>query len=194
MRTAPTPDRIFKHTTDEDRRECLFYTQGFCIHGPNCRFRHIKLPAEALPDVANFSTPFESKEEDGEDPVPKNAMFKNVHVQAYAGKRCLPIYANLPLCPLSGRIADSRAKFSRWIRHAGRTKQCRQYVKQQRELLTATYDATVEVIASSSKLRVTDSEYGQKVFEIVRSLPDRRGPCKYFVGRVPDPTYQYLVV
>ena len=58
------PDCIFKHTTDEDRRECLFYTQGFCIHGPNCRFRHIKLPKEDLPPVANFSqletSPFRS--------------------------------------------------------------------------------------------------------------------------------------
>ena len=30
--------------------------------------------------------------------------------------------------------------------------------------------------------------------QIVHTLPDRRGPCRYFIARVPDPTYQYLVV
>jgi cleavage and polyadenylation specificity factor subunit 4 len=35
--------------------ECVFYTQGFCIHGPFCRYKHIRRPREDLPTVADFS-------------------------------------------------------------------------------------------------------------------------------------------
>ena len=190
------PDCIFKHTTDEDRRECLFYTQGFCIHGPNCRFRHIKLPAEALPDVANFSTPFESKEEDGEDPVPKNAMFKTSMCRHMLESGACPFmrtchyaHSQEELRTREQNLADGYGTQEE-LNNAGNMSNNKENY----------FDGnvrrdTVEVIASSSEAaRVTDSEYGQKVFEIVRSLPDRRGPCKYFVVRVPDPTYQYLVV
>lgn len=33
------PECPFRHVPDEDRMECAFYRQGFCSHGPNCRYR-----------------------------------------------------------------------------------------------------------------------------------------------------------
>lgn len=35
--------------------ECVFYSQGFCIHGPYCRYKHIRRPREDLPAVADFT-------------------------------------------------------------------------------------------------------------------------------------------
>ena len=35
--------------------ECVFYSQGFCIHGPFCRYKHIRRPREELPAVADFT-------------------------------------------------------------------------------------------------------------------------------------------
>lgn len=37
------PDCIYKHTND-DIRECNMYKLGFCPNGPDCRYRHVKLP------------------------------------------------------------------------------------------------------------------------------------------------------
>ncbi|CAN0293110.1 unnamed protein product [Phaeothamnion confervicola] len=48
-------DCQFRHVDDEDKPECAHYRQGFCRHGPGCRYRHIKLPPEELPPVADFS-------------------------------------------------------------------------------------------------------------------------------------------
>jgi cleavage and polyadenylation specificity factor subunit 4 len=36
----------FKHSLD-DVKECNMYKLGFCIYGPNCRYKHTKQPGEA---------------------------------------------------------------------------------------------------------------------------------------------------
>jgi cleavage and polyadenylation specificity factor subunit 4 len=50
-----TPGCKLRHIKEEDRLECVFYTQGFCIHGPNCRYKHIKRPSIDLPLVSNYT-------------------------------------------------------------------------------------------------------------------------------------------
>jgi hypothetical protein len=35
----------FKHSLD-DVKECNMYKLGFCIYGPNCRYKHTKQPGE----------------------------------------------------------------------------------------------------------------------------------------------------
>ena len=45
-------DCPFKHTSEEDREECTLYSQGFCLHGAQCRFRHIKRGPEACPEAS----------------------------------------------------------------------------------------------------------------------------------------------
>eukprot|EP01023_Acetabularia_acetabulum_P048994 TRINITY_DN5204_c0_g2_i1.p2 TRINITY_DN5204_c0_g2~~TRINITY_DN5204_c0_g2_i1.p2 ORF type:complete len:270 (-),score=39.86 TRINITY_DN5204_c0_g2_i1:156-965(-) len=44
------PDCPFKHDLDEIN-ECNMYRLGFCIYGPNCRYRHTRLPGPP-PDPA----------------------------------------------------------------------------------------------------------------------------------------------
>jgi len=39
---------------EEERPECTFYKQGFCIHGPMCKYRHIKRPPDECPKEVNF--------------------------------------------------------------------------------------------------------------------------------------------
>lgn len=48
-------DCPFRHISEANRMECVFYTQGFCIHGPFCRYKHIRRPREDLPAVADFT-------------------------------------------------------------------------------------------------------------------------------------------
>ena len=48
-------DCPFRHISDEDRLECVFYCQGFCIHGPFCRYKHVKREPADLPMVADFT-------------------------------------------------------------------------------------------------------------------------------------------
>eukprot|EP00878_Enallax_costatus_P025366 GHUV01027137.1.p3 GENE.GHUV01027137.1~~GHUV01027137.1.p3 ORF type:complete len:109 (+),score=11.72 GHUV01027137.1:698-1024(+) len=38
----------FKHSLD-DVKECNMYKLGFCIYGPNCRYKHTKQPGEHNP-------------------------------------------------------------------------------------------------------------------------------------------------
>ena len=33
----------------------MFYSQGFCIHGPFCRYKHLRRDREDLPLVADFT-------------------------------------------------------------------------------------------------------------------------------------------
>ena len=49
------PDCPFRHISDEDRLECVFYSQGFCIHGPFCRYKHVRRERADLPLVADFT-------------------------------------------------------------------------------------------------------------------------------------------
>lgn len=43
-----------KHDYAEDYSECIFFRQGFCMHGPACKFRHIKRPPDDCPATAPF--------------------------------------------------------------------------------------------------------------------------------------------
>ena len=43
-----------KHVDEEERPECVFFKQGFCMHGPSCKYRHIKRPPDECPQVAVF--------------------------------------------------------------------------------------------------------------------------------------------
>ena len=35
--------------------ECVFYSQGFCIHGPFCRYKHLRRDRQDLPLVSDFT-------------------------------------------------------------------------------------------------------------------------------------------
>ncbi|EEC42902.1 hypothetical protein PHATRDRAFT_50624 [Phaeodactylum tricornutum CCAP 1055/1] len=48
-------DCPFRHISEANRMECVFYSQGFCIHGPFCRYKHIRRAREDLPAVADFT-------------------------------------------------------------------------------------------------------------------------------------------
>ncbi|CAM8890808.1 unnamed protein product [Rhodiola kirilowii] len=41
-------DCVYKHT-NEDIKECNMYKLGFCPNGPDCRYRHVKLPGPPPP-------------------------------------------------------------------------------------------------------------------------------------------------
>ena len=45
------PDCPFKHSL-EDVKDCNMYKLGFCIHGPNCRYRHPRSDGDP-PDIAD---------------------------------------------------------------------------------------------------------------------------------------------
>ncbi|KAH7292579.1 hypothetical protein KP509_29G075600 [Ceratopteris richardii] len=42
------PDCIYKHTF-EDVKECNMYKMGFCPNGPDCRYKHVKMPGPFPP-------------------------------------------------------------------------------------------------------------------------------------------------
>jgi cleavage and polyadenylation specificity factor subunit 4 len=48
-------DCPFRHISEADRLECVFYSQGFCIHGPFCRYKHVRRERIDLPLVADFT-------------------------------------------------------------------------------------------------------------------------------------------
>jgi cleavage and polyadenylation specificity factor subunit 4 len=39
----------------KSKLECTFYTQGFCVHGPTCRYEHVREDPTELPHVANYT-------------------------------------------------------------------------------------------------------------------------------------------
>jgi cleavage and polyadenylation specificity factor subunit 4 len=43
-----------KHEDEEERAECIFFRQGFCMHGPICKFRHLKRLPDECPAIATF--------------------------------------------------------------------------------------------------------------------------------------------
>lgn len=76
-------DCPFRHISEGERLECAFYKSGFCIHGPFCRYKHLKRPREDLPVVADFTLGLAQMQsgKDGEKlmrrPAPKpNEFFK----------------------------------------------------------------------------------------------------------------------
>jgi cleavage and polyadenylation specificity factor subunit 4 len=64
-------DCPFRHISEANRMECVFYTQGFCIHGPFCRYKHIRRPREDLPSVADFSLGLSQMQAAGKDGAPQ---------------------------------------------------------------------------------------------------------------------------
>ena len=48
-------DCPFRHISEADRLECVFYSQGFCIHGPFCRYKHVRQDLVERPKVADFT-------------------------------------------------------------------------------------------------------------------------------------------
>lgn len=49
-----TKNCLKKHESDEEKDECPFFLQGFCMHGPFCKYRHIKRPPDECPDEVDF--------------------------------------------------------------------------------------------------------------------------------------------
>mmetsp|Transcript_55 Transcript_55/g.121 ORF Transcript_55/g.121 Transcript_55/m.121 type:complete len:670 (+) Transcript_55:256-2265(+) len=48
-------DCPFRHISEANRLECVFYSQGFCIHGPFCRYKHMRRDRQDLPLVSDFT-------------------------------------------------------------------------------------------------------------------------------------------
>ena len=74
----------FRHISEANRLECVFYSQGFCIHGPFCRYKHVRREREDLPVVADFTlglSQMQAAAKDGQQmqkrPTPKpNEFYK----------------------------------------------------------------------------------------------------------------------
>lgn len=76
-------DCPFRHISEENRLECVFYSQGFCIHGPFCRYKHLRKERADLPLVADFTLGLSQMQAAGKDgaqprrPAPKpNEFYK----------------------------------------------------------------------------------------------------------------------
>ncbi|KAL3937563.1 MAG: hypothetical protein SGBAC_007355 [Bacillariaceae sp.] len=76
-------DCPFRHISEANRLECVFYSQGFCIHGPFCRYKHVRRDRLDLPAVADFTLGLSQMQASGKDgvtprrPAPKpNEFFK----------------------------------------------------------------------------------------------------------------------
>jgi cleavage and polyadenylation specificity factor subunit 4 len=77
-------DCPFRHISEADRLECVFYSQGFCIHGPFCRYKHVRRERVDLPVVADFTLGLSQMQAAGKDgvtarrPAPKPNEFYKV--------------------------------------------------------------------------------------------------------------------
>jgi cleavage and polyadenylation specificity factor subunit 4 len=76
-------DCPFRHISEANRLECVFYSQGFCIHGPFCRYKHVRRDRVDLPAAADFTLGLSQMQASGKDgvttrrPAPKpNEFFK----------------------------------------------------------------------------------------------------------------------
>jgi cleavage and polyadenylation specificity factor subunit 4 len=76
-------DCPFRHISEANRLECVFYSQGFCIHGPFCRYKHVRRDRIDLPAVADFTLGLSQMQAAGKDgvttrrPAPKpNEFYK----------------------------------------------------------------------------------------------------------------------
>lgn len=68
------PDCPYRHVAEEDKPQCVFFQQGFCIHGLHCKYRHVKLPPEKRPKIADFSLGIAQKgRHGGEEGAGKNS-------------------------------------------------------------------------------------------------------------------------
>ena len=59
----------FRHISEANRLECVFYSQGFCIHGPFCRYKHVRRDRIDLPAVADFTLGLSQMQAAGKDGV-----------------------------------------------------------------------------------------------------------------------------
>ncbi|GMI26254.1 hypothetical protein TeGR_g5504 [Tetraparma gracilis] len=66
-------DCPFRHIKEADRLVCVFYTQGFCVHGPHCRYKHVQRGREDLPQVANFTQGLSQMQAGAESMQPRRA-------------------------------------------------------------------------------------------------------------------------
>ncbi|KAJ8601772.1 hypothetical protein CTAYLR_006827 [Chrysophaeum taylorii] len=66
------PDCPYRHVAEDDKPQCVFYQQGFCIHGLLCKYRHVKQPPEKRPKIADFSLGIAQKSRQA-DGAPQNA-------------------------------------------------------------------------------------------------------------------------
>jgi cleavage and polyadenylation specificity factor subunit 4 len=76
-------DCPFRHISEANRLECVFFSQGFCIHGPFCRYKHVRRDRMDLPAVADFTLGLSQMQAAGKDgvtarrPAPKpNEFYK----------------------------------------------------------------------------------------------------------------------
>lgn len=76
-------DCPFRHISEANRLECVFYSQGFCIHGPFCRYKHVRRDRIDMPAVADFTLGLSQMQAAGKDgvttrrPAPKpNEFYK----------------------------------------------------------------------------------------------------------------------
>lgn len=73
------PDCPYRHVAEDDKPQCVFYQQGFCIHGLSCRYRHLKQPPEKRPRVADFSLGISQNRHGDQSngrPQPPNDVYK----------------------------------------------------------------------------------------------------------------------
>lgn len=54
-------DCPLKHIKQENKLECVFYSQGFCRHGRFCKYKHSTKDRTDLPLVADFETGLAAK-------------------------------------------------------------------------------------------------------------------------------------
>eukprot|EP00804_Cyclotella_cryptica_P021014 CCRYP_009308-RA/>CCRYP_009308-RA protein AED:0.26 eAED:0.26 QI:0/-1/0/1/-1/1/1/0/184 len=76
-------DCPFRHISEADRLECVFYSQGFCIHGPFFRYKHVRRERADLPMAADFTLGLSQMqvEKDGmtvRRPAPKHHEVVNI--------------------------------------------------------------------------------------------------------------------
>jgi cleavage and polyadenylation specificity factor subunit 4 len=186
-----------RHTNEDDKKKCLFYKQGVCLHGPTCKFLHKKLPAEKRPEVADFSTPFDDANNpraegapDQRDQVRKanwRTQMCRHHEQGGCPFQATCHYAHgqHELRTIEQNIAEGICSEEEKLEKGGKHTSGFQHVLDERIV-----HSNMSMLALSNR----NAEYSSGAKQMARNLPDRRGPCKYFIARVADPSYQYLVV
>ena len=78
-KSCKTVDCPYRHVDDNDKPKCVFFQQGFCVHGLSCRYRHYKRPPNERPIIADFSLGIaqnRSKMADDRKDNPPNEYYK----------------------------------------------------------------------------------------------------------------------
>lgn len=86
------PDCPYRHVAEDEKPQCVFYQQGFCIHGLHCKYRHFKLPPEKRPKIADFSLGIAQKgrhdDGSGKPANPPNEFYKISLCKHYMAGMC----------------------------------------------------------------------------------------------------------